>query len=331
MDSLNLCRTGLQAGSVGAQPWRAVAALLALVWLSACSAIPDELNPIEWANDVDAYLSGEEAESDPELAARIEAERAQPVPGADQDFPKLSSVPGQAPTVTSYDERTEITERLVADRAATRYVENPATLTGAENAPVPAPTVTSTPAISTTDVDRTVNMRAPDETAAMAALVSSDAPRVPTVSTPPLQTVTPRFSDAEMAELAWAGNLEGLLHAAVIYYANGSSRLSRRDREVLRQVAEVQKLDGAIVRVVGHASMGSSAADSVKVKIANFEIAYDRARAVADELIKLGVPEDRVFVASASDSQPAYSESTPNGAAANRRTDIYFENDRSPA
>ena len=134
-----------------------------------------------------------------------------------------------------------------------------------------------------------------------------------------------------MAELAWAGETEGLVHAAVIHYANGSSRLSRHDMDVLRQVAEVQKQDGAIVRVVGHASRGSAAANNVEAKIANFEIAYDRARKVADALIKLGVPEDLVFVASASDSQSAYSESTPNGAAANRRTEIYFEYDRSPA
>ena len=171
MDSHNHCRNGLQAGSAEARPGITMALASVLVLLSACSAVPDELNPVEWANEVDAYLRGTETESDPALAARIEEERALPVPGADQDFPKLSEVPGSPPTVTSYDERTEIAERLVRDRAETQYAD------------APAPIVTSTP------VD------GPMETPAMAALVSdAKMARVPTVSTPPLQTVTPRFT-----------------------------------------------------------------------------------------------------------------------------------------
>lgn len=319
MDSLNLCRNGLQAGTAGSWAMRIIVPAIATMWLAGCSAVPEELNPVEWANDIDSYLSGEDVETDPALADRIAEERARPVPGADQDFPKLSSVPGQAPTVTSVDERAALTSQLERDRAETQYVAAEATST---------PIVTSAPVVESTVLDRA----ATDMTADVAPI---DAPRVPTVSTPPLQSVTPqdapRFTDAEMAELAWAGNLDGLVHAAVIYYADGSARLSRHDRDVLRQVAEVQKTDGAIVRVVGHASQGGVSGDPVKAKIANFGIAYDRARRVADELIRLGVPSDRIFVASASDSQPAYSESTANGTRANRRTDIYFEYERAPA
>jgi outer membrane protein OmpA-like peptidoglycan-associated protein len=324
MDSLNLCRNGLQAGTAANRLGRTIAVAMVLVWFAGCSAVPDELNPVEWANDVDAYLSGEEVQTDPELAERIAAERAQPVPGSDQDFPKLSSVPGQAPTVTSLDERAEIADRLERDRAETRYIE-----AAAGTSAVPTPIVTSEPVIISPNLDRRETAPEPAETAAAEVLA------VPTVPTPPLQSVTPqataRFTEAEMAEFAWAGNLDGLVHAAAIYYASGSSRLSRADKKVLQQVAEAQKLDGAIVRVVGHASLGGVSGDPVKAKIANFEIAYDRARKVADELIRLGIPADRVFVASASDSQPAYSETTLNGARANRRTDIYFEYDRSPA
>ena len=230
--------------------------------------------------------------------------KRRPVPGADQDFPNLSVVPGQVPDVTSLDERSEITQQLKDDRA------------GSQSGAAPVPTVTSTPASNGDEVRQ--------KPASGGSGPVSDAPTVRHIDL--LQA--PRFTETDMAALAWAGGTDDLVHAAVIYYGNGSARLSRRDKEVLRQVAEVQKLDNVVVRVVGHASLGAVTA---KAKIANFEIAYDRARVVADELIRLGVPEDHVFVASASDTEPAYSESTPNGAAANRRTDIYFEYQRSPA
>lgn len=304
MVSLNLCGNGLQAGTPALRQISAFAAAAFLATLAGCSAVPDELNPVEWANDLDTYLNGGSAETDPEMEARIEAERAQPVPGADQDFPNLSSVPGRAPDVTSLDERSEITQQLKDDRA------------GAQSGATPVPTVTSTPASTDDDVSQ--------KPASGGSGPGAEAPPVHDIGLQP----TPRFTETEMAQLAWAGETEDLVHAAVIYYGNGSARLSRRDREVLRQVAEVQKQDNAVVRVVGHASLG---ANTAKAKITNFEIAYDRARAVADELIRLGVPEDQLFVASASDTEPAYSESTPNGAAANRRTDIYFEYQRSPA
>ena len=316
MVSLNLCGNGLQAGSADLRRITAFAAAILLVMLPGCSAVPDALNPVEWADDLDAYLSGEEVESDPELAARIEAEKALPVPGADQDFPKLSSVPGRAPAVTSQDERSEITRQLETDRANAPYTGDGA----------PVPKVTSTPASAAPD-----SVVGPD--ARLTPPSGGSGPAVaaaPTVQNVGLQT-QPRFTETQMAQLAWAGDLDGLVHAAVIYYGDGSARLSRRDKEVLRQVAEVQKRENAIVRVVGHASLGAGTSDSAKAKIVNFEIAYDRARVVADELIRLGVPEDHVFVASASDTKPAYSESTPSGAAANRRTDIYFEYQRSPA
>ena len=317
MDSLNICRNGSQAGSAGPGLRRMAAVILASGWLAACSAVPDELNPVEWANEMDAYLSGEEVETDPALADRIAEERALPVPGEDQDFPKLSSVPGQAPTVTSVDQRTEIANQLERDRAETQYVAAGA---------VPTPVVTSEPVVRSSALD---------DGSEAALIETAETAVVPAVPTPPLPSVAPevppRFTEAEMAALTWAGTLDGLVHAAVIYYASGSARLSQHDRNVLRQVAEAQKTEGAIVRVVGHASRGGGSSDPVKAKLANFEIAYDRARRVADELIRLGVPADRVFVASASDSQPAYSETTANGERANRRTDIYFELQRSPA
>lgn len=114
-------------------------------------------------------------------------------------------------------------------------------------------------------------------------------------------------------------------HAAVIYFDHGSARLSRQDREVLRQVAAAQKEYGGNVRVVGHASSKTKTNDLVDHKLANYQTSLTRARAVADELVKLGVESQRIFVEAVSDNQPDYSEATKLGEAANRRANIYIE------
>jgi len=115
------------------------------------------------------------------------------------------------------------------------------------------------------------------------------------------------------------------MHAAVIYFGHASARLSRQDREVLRQVAAVQKDYGGTVRVVGHASSRTKTSDLLDHKIANHETSLARARAVAGELIKMGVPVQNVFVEALSDAQPEYSEATRLGEAANRRANVYID------
>jgi outer membrane protein OmpA-like peptidoglycan-associated protein len=335
MDVHNLCRAVLQAGSPPPTVLiRRLLVSLSLVALGACTSLPDALNPVEWAGSVDRYLSGDDDEIDPELAARVAAERAQPVPGGDEDFPSLSSVPDQAPRVTAYETREEITEGLIADRNNAQYVDNPAagTLPGTtRNTPVPAPapdpSVSSTPPVSQV-------VTPPKATSAASAppLTVSPPPEIPTretsvapVSTPPVAEAPRDFVQAEPPAEYIADAVLRSTHIAVIYYVYGSKRLSDHDRAVLAQVAEQQHATGAVLRVVGHASTPANSDDPVEAKIANFAIALDRARIVATELTTLGVPANRIHVGSASDDQPAYSDSTASGEAANRRTDIYLD------
>jgi outer membrane protein OmpA-like peptidoglycan-associated protein len=306
---LSPSRAVLQAAPGRASRWRAGAlAVLAAGWLGACSSLPDELNPVEWVSSVDRYLSGEDEDVDPELAARIEAERAQPVPGAEADFPSLATVPGEAPRVTTYDEREEIVEGLIADRAVARYTENPAAeAIGQEGLPWTAGEAAAPAAVPV------------PERRDIAAVVT---PPPPVGEQVPATVVTPAAGEL--------GAVERLSHAGVIYYGHGSARLSESDKDVLRRIAEAWRAYGGTVRVVGHASGRGDSGDQIEAKIANFAIAHDRARIVADELIALGVPSDRVYVSSMADSDPAYSEATALGEAANRRTDIYLDFARRP-
>ena len=66
--------------------------------------------------------------------------------------------------------------------------------------------------------------------------------------------------------------------------------------------------------------------DPVQHLLVNFNVSFNRANAVARELVRQGVPSEAVFVAAMSDSQPLYYEVMPAGDAGNQRVEIHFEN-----
>jgi outer membrane protein OmpA-like peptidoglycan-associated protein len=66
--------------------------------------------------------------------------------------------------------------------------------------------------------------------------------------------------------------------------------------------------------------------DRVSHELANFRISDERARAVAEELVRLGVDPTAIIVEAVSDQQPAFVEAMPAGEAGNRRAEILLEN-----
>jgi outer membrane protein OmpA-like peptidoglycan-associated protein len=112
---------------------------------------------------------------------------------------------------------------------------------------------------------------------------------------------------------------------AVIYFADGSSGLSGRDRAVLAQVANLQRQYRGVLRVVGHASSRTNATSITRHKLANFNVSLARANAVASALMNNGVPGRFLYVGAVSDAQPVYYEVMPTGEAGNRRAEIYLD------
>lgn len=76
-------------------------------FLTACS-VPDYVNPVNWFES---------------KAAKEEIAVAKPVPGKDQPFPKLSSVPERPDPITIARIRKELTEGLIADTNNARYTD----------------------------------------------------------------------------------------------------------------------------------------------------------------------------------------------------------------
>lgn len=115
------------------------------------------------------------------------------------------------------------------------------------------------------------------------------------------------------------------LQVGTIYFEDGSSQLSSRDISVLEAVTQVARQTGGRVRVVGHSSMGARTADPERREAANFQMSLKRANAVAGALVRRGIPADRVEVIAQGDKEPVYAETTPTGAAYNRRTEIFID------
>jgi outer membrane protein OmpA-like peptidoglycan-associated protein len=118
---------------------------------------------------------------------------------------------------------------------------------------------------------------------------------------------------------AYGGQPVGL-----VYFRDGSARLSSDDRKVLKQIAEMHRMYGGVIRVIGHASMRTGSMDLARHQQANQRISEARAKAVARQLTRYGVPEAAIQTVAAGDTQPVYAEVMPTGEAANRRAEVYL-------
>ncbi|MEX2650416.1 MAG: OmpA family protein [Alphaproteobacteria bacterium] len=126
---------------------------------------------------------------------------------------------------------------------------------------------------------------------------------------------------ARALPLAPAPDLPGAIGApgrqvATVYFGDGSSRLSRDAEATLLEVAYAYGATGGPIRIVGHASQGGGSSQS---KLANLDVSRDRAVAVAQALVGLGVPTERMTIEAASDTRPV-----AGGAAEERRVEIYL-------
>jgi len=124
---------------------------------------------------------------------------------------------------------------------------------------------------------------------------------------------------ATNAQIAGVGQAVGY-----VYFNNGSSSLSAADQQVLQQVVQLQRIQGGVLRIVGHASQRTGNMDALAQDQVNKRVSLQRATAVAQALVGMGVQPMLVQVAAAGDGQTLYSESTPAGEAGNRRAEVYL-------
>jgi outer membrane protein OmpA-like peptidoglycan-associated protein len=149
----------------------------------------------------------------------------------------------------------------------------------------------------------------------------TERPAVAPVMVRAVRTQTP---SPQVASLPSAGNGRAL-QVATIYFRNGSSRLGAQDRSIIRDVVAMYRETGGAIRIVGHSSGIAASQGSGRSKLVNFKVSLDRANSVAVELIRHGVPPDRIDVVAEGAGNPRYAEYAPTGEAGNRRAEVYLD------
>lgn len=110
---------------------------------------------------------------------------------------------------------------------------------------------------------------------------------------------------------------------ARIYFGHGKTSLDPTARQVLATVAEdVKAHQGVSLRIEGYASSRAVGGKAAQQK-ANMKTSMDRAKSVAKELIRLGVPESAIQTVGHGDTQPLTGHEGVNAEDASRRVEIH--------
>jgi outer membrane protein OmpA-like peptidoglycan-associated protein len=127
--------------------------------------------------------------------------------------------------------------------------------------------------------------------------------------------------------MAPASGNNGVPPTAVIMFPGDGTVLSAAAKNQIKQAAARYRDAGGTgsIRVVGHASSRTANMPVEKHLELIFEKSQERANAVGQELIRDGIPADRVLIEAVGDSQPVYYESMPQGEEGNRRAEIFLQ------
>jgi len=122
-------------------------------------------------------------------------------------------------------------------------------------------------------------------------------------------------------------NLTGGAPTAVVYFSGDGVALSKAAHAQVRAAVSAFKAGGGqgSIRVVGHSSSRTANMSVEKHLETIFAKSQARANAVAQDLIRQGVPAAKVLIDAVGDSQPVYYESMPKGEAGNRRAEIFVQ------
>jgi len=114
---------------------------------------------------------------------------------------------------------------------------------------------------------------------------------------------------------------------AIVYFSGDGVALSKAAHAQVRAAVAAFKANGGqgTIRVVGHSSSRTANMSVEKHLETIFAKSQARANAVAQDLIRQGVPAAKVLIDAVGDSQPVYYESMPKGEAGNRRAEIFVQ------
>ncbi|MDB9704160.1 OmpA family protein [Rhodospirillales bacterium] len=393
----------LKTGIVFPQPkYLGLATVLGSVMLvSACTKVPDAINPVEWYKTTSEFVTGDDnAEQKDADGNTLQSDLGTPPPGAEGATPNLARIDDQMA------QRKKATAGLSADTTGRKYADSvqrqsdgaqnslyaedkapaapqitaqqvapapmpatpvaspkatPAPFAPTAVAPAPAPVApspTATAAAAAPDPsfgvdpgmrDRLVQQlaeiqaRAADQGSLLSSDLTSNSQGQQTVIISSVGIETSSVSTQGFQLQAGNQQLASLIQGpvsnngalplpaastkvATILFRNGSAGLDATDRKILADVARIQRKNGSVVRVIGHASARTKNMDPSVQKRTNFKVSEKRANQVATELKRMGISSEMILTAAVGDNHPVYLEVMPSGEAGNRRTEIYLSN-----
>jgi outer membrane protein OmpA-like peptidoglycan-associated protein len=177
------------------------------------------------------------------------------------------------------------------------------------------------------------------QTAAQAGAAGTDSPAVPAVSAstgrrggrnaaPMPQDVIASLDAVPGTPMGMAASQNGgVAPTGIVYFVGDGTSLSKAARaQVSKAVAAFEAGGGnGTVKVIGHASSRTANMSVERHLEVIFQKSQARANAVAQALIRAGVPADKVQIEAVGDSQPIFYESMPKGEDGNRRAEIFVQ------
>ena len=172
------------------------------------------------------------------------------------------------------------------------------------------------------------------QTAALAGSAGTGSPAVPAVpgaggrDAAPAGDVYANLNAAPGTPVGMAAAMNGgVAPTEIIYFPGDSTSLPAAARTKVRDAVAAFRAGGGTgtVKVIGHSSSRTGNMTVERHMEVIFQKSQARASAVAQALIKAGVPADKVQIEAVGDSQPIYYESMPKGEEGNRRAEIFVQ------
>ena len=227
--------------------------------------------------------------------------------GQDRSYPNLATVPPRPQGLQTPDELRALRERLERDRSDAAAQQRSAP-TGPRSEVAPnsgEPQATTAPLPRRGDAD---GSSLPSSASVRTADRSGSGPGTPVAAT---------------SSAARAASPSVSILAAWLSFANDSKRLTDEDRRIVREVAALYQKQGGRLRVVGDTETQLAMAETQRDRSRNAEA--DRARDIAQELIRSGVKATDGVVTATDGAGPEIVPRSDGAGANERRVHIYLD------
>lgn len=142
---------------------------------------------------------------------------------------------------------------------------------------------------------------------------------------PPRDIEVARGIEAELPRRARKPAPRPARKVAVVLFEAESAVVAPAGQRALRKMVTRLHRRGRKVRVVGHASATATEVDPIRGRMSSLSLSIDRAKAVVEFLISLGIDPKSISITASTELPPAAEKSAPSNEAQNHRVEVFME------